>query len=82
MNRLMLIMAATSSFITMAAPSFAGDPTNHPTMTQKHQMMKDCMAKQKAANSGMSKEDMKKACKDQVKSQMDNSDSMSNPPSK
>jgi len=30
--------------------------------------MKDCMAQQKASNSGMSKSDMKKYCKNQVQS--------------
>ena len=31
-----------------------------------HQMMKDCMAKQKASDSGRSKPDMKKACRDLI----------------
>jgi hypothetical protein len=36
-----------------------------------HQMMKDCMAKQKAANNGMSVQDMRKSCKDQIKAKVD-----------
>ena len=33
----------------------------------KHQMMKDCMAKQKAANTGMTQEAMKTVCKNEAK---------------
>jgi hypothetical protein len=42
-----------------------------------HQMMKDCMAKAKAANNGMSEEDMKKSCKDQIKAKVDHPDDSS-----
>jgi hypothetical protein len=35
--------------------------------TQKSQQMKDCMAKQKAANSGMTQEAMKTVCKNEAK---------------
>ncbi len=38
----------------------------------KHQLMKDCMAKQKAAHSGLPKEDMKNACKDVTKTEKQN----------
>jgi hypothetical protein len=41
----------------------------------RKEQMKDCMAQQKASNSGMSKSDMKKYCKNQVQ----NSSSSSNP---
>jgi hypothetical protein len=34
----------------------------------RKEQMKDCMAQQKASNSGMSKSDMKKYCKNQVQS--------------
>lgn len=40
--------------------------------TEQKQFMKDCMAKAKAANNGMSEMDMKKACKDQWKTTMGN----------
>jgi hypothetical protein len=40
----------------------------------RHQLMKDCMAKQKAANSGLPKEDMKSACKDVTKTEKQNDD--------
>lgn len=35
------------------------------------QMMKECMAKQKAANNGMSAKDMQKSCRDQIKANVD-----------
>jgi superoxide dismutase len=36
-----------------------------------HEMMRECMAKAKKSNNGMSEQDMKKACQDQIKSQVD-----------
>ena len=39
------------------------------SMSQKHAAMKSCIAQQQANNSGMSKKDAKKACKEQMKSQ-------------
>ncbi|HWG69160.1 MAG TPA: hypothetical protein VN692_07075 [Steroidobacteraceae bacterium] len=40
---------------------------------QSHkQFMKDCMAKAKAANNGMSEKDMKKSCMEQLKATVDN----------
>jgi hypothetical protein len=53
--------------------------TNSPSTSAKHQAMKDCMARQKANNSGMSKADMKKACKDEMKMQKDNQHSPQHP---
>jgi hypothetical protein len=47
-----------------------GDQT--PQKTDQKQFMKDCMAKAKAANNGMSEQDMKKACKEQLKTNMGN----------
>jgi hypothetical protein len=40
----------------------------------KHQLMKDCMAKQKASEAGRSKEDMKKACEEVAKTEKQNAD--------
>jgi hypothetical protein len=36
------------------------------------QFMKDCMTKARAANNGMSEQDMKKSCKEQLKASMGN----------
>jgi hypothetical protein len=50
-----------------AAAEAPGDAT-----PSRHQLMKDCMAKQKAAHSGLPKEDMKNACKDVTKTEKQN----------
>jgi hypothetical protein len=71
MNRTIstLAVAAVFSFAVQAvADNTSADQT---TQTPAHkQFMKDCMAKAKAANNGTSEQDMKKACKDQLKSTM------------
>jgi hypothetical protein len=41
-----------------------------PLKPDQKQFMKDCMTKAKAANNGMSEQDMKKTCKDQLKATM------------
>jgi hypothetical protein len=38
----------------------------------KHQLMKECMAKQKASDGGMPKEDMKRNCKDVTSTEHEN----------
>ena len=43
-----------------------------PTRPSKHQMMKECMAKQKASDSGIPKEQMKKNCHDVVDMKSEN----------
>jgi hypothetical protein len=43
----------------------------------KHQMMKDCMAKQKASDSGQHKDEMRKSCKDITKTEKQNADQAS-----
>jgi hypothetical protein len=54
------------------SPSAASSPhqqqaTGGSTRTASKQSMKDCIAKQQQENSGMSKEDARKACKTQMK---------------
>jgi len=41
-------------------------------VVSKHQMMKECMAKQKASNAGMSKEQMRKNCRDVTDTEREN----------
>ena len=43
-----------------------------PSAPSSHQLMKDCMAKQKAADSGHTRADMRKACKDVTKNEKQN----------
>ena len=38
----------------------------------KHQLMKECMAKQKASDAGLPKEQMKKNCRDVIETQREN----------
>jgi hypothetical protein len=40
----------------------------------KHQLMKECMAKQKASEAGRSREEMKKTCEDLAKTEKQNAD--------
>lgn len=52
-----------------ASPSSASSPhQRQATGKESDQMMKDCIAKERAANSALSKSDAKKACKEQMKS--------------
>jgi hypothetical protein len=50
------------------AHAFADDSMSHVTMT-KSQSMKDCIERQKATDVTMSKAEMKRICKDQLKQQ-------------
>jgi hypothetical protein len=40
----------------------------------RHQMMKDCMAKQKASDSGRHADEMRKSCRDITKTEKQNAD--------
>jgi hypothetical protein len=68
MNRPLSTVALAAWLICVAAPVRADDA---PPRT-KHQMMKDCMAKQKASDGGMPKEQMKKNCRDVTKTEKEN----------
>lgn len=74
--------AATSSGATEAPANSGADPSSASTPHQQqatqggmahNRAMKDCMAKEKAKNSAMSKADLKKACASQMKSSPDHS---------
>jgi hypothetical protein len=60
MNTPLLSLVLGAGLICAALPVHADEKT----APSKHQLMKECMAKQKASDGGMSKEDMKKNCKD------------------
>jgi hypothetical protein len=67
-----LLVAGTLGFGVALAdetPGSADQPVQKPA---QHQFMKDCMAKARAANNGTSEEDMRKACKQQLKENMGN----------
>jgi hypothetical protein len=82
MNRMIgTLMVVGAMGVGMQA--MAEDPSSTTSNTASganmntHQMMKDCMAKAKASNNGMSEQDMKKSCKDQVKAKVDHPDDTS-----
>ncbi len=75
-----LLIAATMGFgVALAQDSSgqmpAGAQTPSDQMPQKpdqKQFMKDCMTKARASNNGMSEQDMKKSCMEQLKASMGN----------
>jgi hypothetical protein len=71
MNRPLYSLVLTAGLICGAAQAHADDLSSQATPT-KHQLMKDCMAKQKASDGGMPKEQMKKSCKDLTKTESQN----------
>jgi pentapeptide MXKDX repeat protein len=65
-----------AALIVSGSQAFADDAKKSDSMTsEQKQMMKDCMAKQKAKDSSMSKDDMKKACMSNMKMQSGHMDS-------
>jgi pentapeptide MXKDX repeat protein len=72
--RIVLMVSALSCATqAFAQDTSSKDSSTKPSMSEKHQMMKDCMDRQKASNPSMSKSDMRKACKDEMKAQQDSS---------
>jgi hypothetical protein len=65
--------------VILAAGLFCGAMSyaDNPPVPSKHQMMKDCMAKQKASEAGRSREDMRNSCKDVTKTEKQNADKAS-----
>jgi hypothetical protein len=57
-----LKLIALSSIFVLSAPLLADDSSSAPPVKTHKQKMHECMDRQRASNSGMSKEDMKKAC--------------------
>jgi hypothetical protein len=57
-----------STLVAAGAQAIAADPPSTPmTSAQKKQVWDDCMAKQKAANAGMTQAAMETACKNELK---------------
>jgi hypothetical protein len=67
----LLITAVVGVGAAMADNTTTTSDQSPQTADQK-QFMKDCMTKARAANNGMSEQDMKKSCKDQLKANMGN----------
>lgn len=69
MANLQYSLVLASGLLGFIAPVVADDST--PPQT-RHQMMKDCMAKQKASDGGIPKEEMKANCKEVTKPESEN----------
>jgi hypothetical protein len=67
-NRTRASMLLAVALCVSGARAFADDSMTHVTPTT-HQMMKDCMERQKATDVTQSKAQMKRICKDQLKQQ-------------
>jgi hypothetical protein len=74
MNRSICTLLMTTVLGVGVALADNTSPTNDQTLQKpdQKQFMKDCMTKARAANNGMSEQDMKKSCKDQLKASMGN----------
>jgi hypothetical protein len=57
--------------IAAAVEVHADEAPSRPVAT-RHQLMKECMAKQKASNAGLLKEQMKKNCRDVTDTELEN----------
>jgi hypothetical protein len=73
MKRTMSVLIA-ATVLGFGMQVLADDTSADQQKAEHKQFMKDCMAKARAAHTGMSEADMKKACMDQWKSSMGNPD--------
>lgn len=78
MNRAINSVVLTG-LILCSAQAFADDSMTKATPTN-HQMMKECIDKQKTSAVNMSKAEMKRICKDQLKNQKETGAMPSPPP--
>jgi len=60
-----------AGIVAVAVDVHADEAASRPVAT-RHQMMKECMAKQKASDAGLSKEQMKKNCRDVTETEREN----------
>jgi pentapeptide MXKDX repeat protein len=71
MKRFLYPIFVAAGFFCAAQQVHADDAASPPKLT-KHQMMKDCMAKQKASDGGIPKEQMRKSCRDVTGTEKEN----------
>jgi hypothetical protein len=72
MNRLICSLVWTGLFGYAGAMAQDAASPSAPPQSSSHQLMKDCMDKQKASESGKSVEDMRKICRDLTKTEKQN----------
>jgi hypothetical protein len=63
-----LRIAALTTLIVAFTPAMGDDAPSAPPVKSTKAQMDDCMAKQRAAHSGMSEKAMRKACQNQLQS--------------
>jgi hypothetical protein len=66
------LAALTLMFGAVLACTTGAQADDAPGSASAHQLMKECMAKQKASESGKTRADMRKACKDVTKNEKQN----------
>jgi len=67
-----LCSVALSAGLIFPVARAQADQASAPRAPTKHQLMKECMAKQKASDGGMPKERMKKNCRDVTETEAEN----------
>jgi len=67
-----LISALTCAATLLCTTQVQADDGAGKAVPSKHQLMKECMAKQKASDAGLPKEQMKKNCRDVTENQREN----------
>jgi hypothetical protein len=70
-NRWLFPALVLAGMAAVAVDVHADEAVSRPVAT-KHQMMKECMAKQKASDAGLPKEQMKKNCRDVTETEREN----------
>ncbi len=81
MNRLSVPLALAGLMLAGSC-AFATEEVSQAGMAQQNQQLKDCLAKQDSGGAHKTKDDIEKACKEELKSQKDSSGKMSNTPQK
>jgi hypothetical protein len=71
-SKRLLCPALLLSAIAAAVDVHADEAASRPVAATRHQMMKECMAKQKASDAGLPKEQMKKNCRDLTETEREN----------
>ena len=69
-----------ASLAVIGVQALADDTNSDRPVISHKQMMRDCMAKERAANSGASEQDMKKTCRDKIKSYNNHPSETTTPP--
>jgi hypothetical protein len=76
MNRI-LAPLAIAGFMLTASYAFADEEVSEAGMAQQHKMLQACVAKRQASHTQMTKDEIDKACRDEIKSHKDSQDKMS-----